>query len=40
MFLDMPGFLLGLKYTKYDWVGLEYAWICLKYNVKETVTFI
>ena len=32
MFLDMPGSLICLEKTKYGWISLEYAWVCLKYD--------
>ena len=40
MFLNMPGFLISLNKNKYEWINLEYAWICLKYNVKGTVILL
>ena len=40
MFLNMAGLLICLNKTKYDWISLEYAWICLKYNLKDTVKLL
>ena len=37
MSLNMPELLTCISKTKYGWISLEYAWICLKYNVKDTV---
>ena len=33
----MAEFLKCLKKTKYGWISFEYAWIHLKYNIKDTV---
>ena len=31
---------MRLSKTKYGWISLEYAWICLKYNLKDTVKLL
>ena len=38
MFLTSIGFLKSIcvNKSKYGWISLEYAWICLKYNVRYT----
>ena len=35
MFLNMLGFLIRLDKNNDDWISLEYARICLEYNVKD-----
>ena len=38
--LNMPELLICVNKTKYGWISLEHAWICLKYNVKDTVKLL
>ena len=33
--LNKPGLLTCLSKTKHGWISLKYAWIFLKYNVKD-----
>ena len=40
MSLKMPGPLICLTKTNYGWKSLEYDWISLKYNVKDTVKLL
>ena len=34
------GFLISLNKNKHDWISLEYAIICLIYNIKDTVKLL
>ena len=38
--LNRPELLICANKTKYGGISLEYAWICLKYNFKDTVKLL
>ena len=40
MFLNMLGFLIRLDKNNDDWISLEYARICLEYNVKDALKLL